>query len=56
VIKWRNIQDIDFKDNKVELISSSDMKFTIFLDRVDTRDKEALIEALKHPLEVPSYP
>jgi len=55
VIERRDIKNIDFKDDKVELISSSDIKFTIPLDRVDRRDKEALIEALKHSPEVSSY-
>ncbi len=46
VIKWGNIQHIDFKDNQVDLICSSDKRVTIFLNNVHKRDKKDLIQIL----------
>lgn len=46
VMKWRDVQYIDFGDNQVDLISSSDRRVTIFLNHVHKRDKKDLIQIL----------
>ncbi|KYK35373.1 MAG: hypothetical protein HXS48_27620 [Theionarchaea archaeon] len=48
VINWHNIKEINFKKTKVELISSSGRKVEIHLLLVDRRDKEDLVQALRH--------
>lgn len=57
VINWHYIQEINFKRNKIELISSFGKKVEIHLFLVDRRDKEDLVHALRHsPYEVSYFP
>lgn len=48
VIRWSDIQEINFKGKKVELIGSSGKKVKIDLSSVNKKDKEGLIEILRH--------